>query len=409
MYSNLVPRQYAEGGYAVGGYAEGGPITKLYQSILKRTPSTGEIDYWNSVFGKAGEQTIIDERKVAAFRDAAAPELAAQAAAQVTKTAAQKTARDAAAQQKAVRRSQGSGQMYNNINAGLAALAPEVDPMKPTDTGFGARNRAAGLAGLQTAYGPMLQSQRDAMAKQATILANAPPAAAATAGTAAAGTAGTAAAGTAQSGGPVIANYPTNFTPPPSPAAAKPGIAADPYSNITGPQAGYTGPNLYSQVLAMGMPSRDAELPAYNYTPLPAGATTRQPSTYSTGNTPATEAARRQAQNQRLLDQGATSSQIRSATETMFGPQVTNTPVVKPAVLNMGGIAALTRGGYPRRTGQINGPGTEKSDSIPAMLSDGEFVMTAKAVRGAGKGSRRAGAKKMYALMHQLEKNSERG
>jgi uncharacterized protein YneF (UPF0154 family) len=80
-----------------------------------------------------------------------------------------------------------------------------------------------------------------------------------------------------------------------------------------------------------------------------------------------------------------------------------------PRLLNMGGIAGLARGGYPRRTGQISGPGTEKSDSIPAMLSDGEFVMTAKAVRGAGKGSRRAGAKQMYKLMHQLEKNSERG
>ena len=74
-----------------------------------------------------------------------------------------------------------------------------------------------------------------------------------------------------------------------------------------------------------------------------------------------------------------------------------------------GGIAALGAGGYPRRTGQISGPGTEKSDSIPAMLSDGEFVMTAKAVRGAGKGSRREGAKRMYKLMHQLEKNSQRG
>jgi hypothetical protein len=74
-----------------------------------------------------------------------------------------------------------------------------------------------------------------------------------------------------------------------------------------------------------------------------------------------------------------------------------------------GGIAALASGGYPRRTGQISGPGTEKSDSIPAMLSDGEFVMTASAVRGAGKGDRRAGAKRMYKLMHQLEKNSERG
>jgi hypothetical protein len=73
------------------------------------------------------------------------------------------------------------------------------------------------------------------------------------------------------------------------------------------------------------------------------------------------------------------------------------------------GIASLAAGGYPRRTGQISGPGTETSDDIPAMLSDGEFVMTAKAVRGAGKGSRRAGAKSMYALMHQLEKNASRG
>jgi hypothetical protein len=73
------------------------------------------------------------------------------------------------------------------------------------------------------------------------------------------------------------------------------------------------------------------------------------------------------------------------------------------------GIATLAKGGYPRRTGQISGPGTETSDSIPAMLSDGEFVMTAKAVKGAGKGNRRAGAKKMYALMHQLESNASRG
>jgi hypothetical protein len=76
---------------------------------------------------------------------------------------------------------------------------------------------------------------------------------------------------------------------------------------------------------------------------------------------------------------------------------------------NTGGIASLRSGGYPRRTGQISGPGTATSDSIPAMLSDGEFVMTAKAVRGAGKGDRRAGAKRMYALMHQLEQNAARG
>jgi len=82
---------------------------------------------------------------------------------------------------------------------------------------------------------------------------------------------------------------------------------------------------------------------------------------------------------------------------------------VEKKLMNMGGIASLRSGGYPRRTGQINGPGTATSDSIPAMLSDGEFVMTAKAVRGAGKGDRRAGAKRMYALMNQLEKNAARG
>jgi hypothetical protein len=86
-----------------------------------------------------------------------------------------------------------------------------------------------------------------------------------------------------------------------------------------------------------------------------------------------------------------------------------NPMMYRPMQFNMGGIAALKQGGYPRRTGQISGPGTEKSDSIPAMLSDGEFVMTAKAVRGAGGGSRRDGAKRMYALMHQLERNAARG
>lgn len=84
-------------------------------------------------------------------------------------------------------------------------------------------------------------------------------------------------------------------------------------------------------------------------------------------------------------------------------------PEVPPPGMATGGIAGLEKGGYPRRNGQIDGPGTETSDSIPAMLSDGEFVMTAKAVRGAGNGSRREGAKKMYALMHRLEKNAARG
>ena len=64
------------------------------------------------------------------------------------------------------------------------------------------------------------------------------------------------------------------------------------------------------------------------------------------------------------------------------------------------------RGGamdFPRRTGQIEGPGTETSDDIPAMLSDGEFVMTAQAVRNAGQGNRQKGFQKMYDIMRAYE------
>ena len=78
----------------------------------------------------------------------------------------------------------------------------------------------------------------------------------------------------------------------------------------------------------------------------------------------------------------------------------------QPQQYNAGGIAGLADGGYPRRIGRIDGPGTSTSDSIPAMLSDGEFVMTADAVRGAGNGNREHGAQRMYQLMHQFEKNA---
>jgi hypothetical protein len=72
---------------------------------------------------------------------------------------------------------------------------------------------------------------------------------------------------------------------------------------------------------------------------------------------------------------------------------------------------------FPRKNGQISGPGTERSDDIPAMLSDGEFVVNAKAVRGIGSlmGSgkpkskaeqRREGARAMYALQSAGEKAS---
>ena len=79
------------------------------------------------------------------------------------------------------------------------------------------------------------------------------------------------------------------------------------------------------------------------------------------------------------------------------------------------GVQGLAKGGspmptnFPRKTGPISGPGTGTSDDIPAMLSDGEFVFTAKAVRNAGKGSRRKGAARMYKLMKMLEGGPVKG
>jgi len=45
----------------------------------------------------------------------------------------------------------------------------------------------------------------------------------------------------------------------------------------------------------------------------------------------------------------------------------------------------------------------EKADDIPAMLSNNEFVFTADAVRGAGNGDVKEGARKMYSMMKMYE------
>ena len=65
---------------------------------------------------------------------------------------------------------------------------------------------------------------------------------------------------------------------------------------------------------------------------------------------------------------------------------------VMPTQMRYGGMVpmAYATGGkvstedFKKKNGKINGEGTETSDDIPAMLSDGEFVMTGQAVRGAG-------------------------
>ena len=49
-------------------------------------------------------------------------------------------------------------------------------------------------------------------------------------------------------------------------------------------------------------------------------------------------------------------------------------------------------------------PGQGLGDIVPAMLEPGEFVMTRRAVKGAGNGSQREGIKRMYAQMRELER-----
>ena len=132
-------------------------------------------------------------------------------------------------------------------------------------------------------------------------------------------------------------------------------------------------------------------------------------------------------------------SEYMSAVDTMYGGQTARPPVerrienlsvqIDPttggAVYRAGGgimditemeevryPVGLANGGkvFPRRTGQISGPGTKTSDSIPAMLSDGEFVQRTDAVNGAGimmgarnaEEARKKGADFMYALQDKL-------
>jgi len=91
----------------------------------------------------------------------------------------------------------------------------------------------------------------------------------------------------------------------------------------------------------------------------------------------------------------------------LYGVPLIYGPDGQPRRMAKGGDAQMTN--FPRRQGPINGSGTGTSDDIPAMLSDGEFVFTARAVRNAGGGSRRKGAARMYKLMKKLEGGAVKG
>jgi len=68
-------------------------------------------------------------------------------------------------------------------------------------------------------------------------------------------------------------------------------------------------------------------------------------------------------------------------------------------IMNLGGLEMDLRA----KGGFVPIGRKEKADDVPARLSKNEFVMTANAVRGAGKGDVKKGAKRMYNLMRQYE------
>jgi hypothetical protein len=530
MYTNLMgPQRYADGGQV---NLAGHPLQGLTPEQIANIPGMG-----SQGIGIAGDSLAplgpAIGGSLAPLGPAIGGSLAPTGQAMSGSATQQQAGRDIANQRRAMRRAGGSGQMYANINAGLAALAPENFPGAPvqlaadreaamrtnftgltsdidyarvmqdqgyrpeevaalTGRSFGDINRRFRTAVRQDAAAPMLQGQRFAMDQQAGIaasgqlprdismysgqdkaelyrgmarqgLTDAQIRAAAEnrygmqSDTDWRGLQGTVADPTLNTQRPVqppgappndevfhfgIDEYgrgardgfgtapPPGMPPIYQPAVTQPPVTQPPVTQAPVTDTQITDflasdPNLTDRQIRDAMDQFGVGVDQMaNVTGIPAeqiqqrynaAAPVQPPSSltdqdilgFLSANPGMTDIQIRGAMDQYGVDPARMASATGMPLEQI--QQRYNAAAAPTAFMNMGGIAGLAQGGYPRRTGQISGPGTEKSDSIPAMLSDGEFVMTAKAVRGAGKGSRRAGAKQMYKLMHQLEKNSERG
>jgi hypothetical protein len=73
---------------------------------------------------------------------------------------------------------------------------------------------------------------------------------------------------------------------------------------------------------------------------------------------------------------------------------------------------AFAAKGYARGSSRdsfaVDGPGTGRSDDIPAVLSDGEYVIDAETVALLGDGSSKAGAKKLDEMRVKVRKHKGR-
>jgi hypothetical protein len=93
-----------------------------------------------------------------------------------------------------------------------------------------------------------------------------------------------------------------------------------------------------------------------------------------------------------------------------YAPRTASAPVTTPVPGNPAGPIMdekdpprFAKGG--RSEFAVNGPGTGRSDDIPAVLSDGEYVIDAETVALLGDGSSKAGAKKLDDLRVKVRKH----
>jgi hypothetical protein len=110
--------------------------------------------------------------------------------------------------------------------------------------------------------------------------------------------------------------------------------------------------------------------------------------------------------------------------DDVLGQAPPNTiPTLSAPVFGMrsGGLVPPFAGGGPltmaagklrkdyRQGDAVEGPGDGQSDDIPAMLADGEFVIPADVVAALGNGSNKAGADKLYDMMHNIRRQARKG
>lgn len=92
-----------------------------------------------------------------------------------------------------------------------------------------------------------------------------------------------------------------------------------------------------------------------------------------------------------------------------FGPGTLGEKTFERVTTGMarGGPMGYSRGSS-RKSFAVEGPGDGRSDDIPAVLSDGEYVIDAETVALLGDGSSRAGAKKLDELRVKIRKHKGR-